>query len=445
MPSARITGWVMTMTPCHAHSAQRVIVSLGFLMTSNVAGSAGAESIELTTYYPAPFGVYDTLVAETLVDYDGGTYSVPPVLGSSWFLDPSADGIGGASAALRGAVGIGTKAPLELLHVQGSGDALMTRAMLRVSSTDNLAGIELISDGSGPVKISSPDGTNDLELRTGSGLLRIGAGGNVSVGTDAPLDTMHVHFPSASHILVTSGTGSEAGIRLMSDSLGDVKLYSPAGSDDLRLRVGGADRLNVQAGGLITVGGLGITAVTLPSPKSGWGLHVTNTAGATRDIAARDYFVERVGKWVGDAIDATSGGDGDWRISGSNMYSIPPGNVGIGDSTPDDKLSVSGTIRATGMIRSDDRFKAPKLEVNGGGLRSGQVGEFGGAVDVHGDLLSGTHTVEGHLSASGTISATRIGPSPESCEWKSSGRCPDGKIMYAVDFTAKKYECCRPK
>ena len=37
--------------------------------------------------------------------------------------------------------------------------------------------------------------------------------------------------------------------------------------------------------------------------------------------------------------------DEDWKVDGSNMYSIPTGNVGIGTTNPQEKLEINGSVR----------------------------------------------------------------------------------------------------
>jgi len=77
---------------------------------------ACAEDVEVTTYTPAPYATYEALVAERIVDFNGGDYGVPPRVGTDWFLDPSSVDL---SAALQGQVGIGTPMPQQRLHVNG--------------------------------------------------------------------------------------------------------------------------------------------------------------------------------------------------------------------------------------------------------------------------------------------------------------------------------------
>ncbi|MCD6595280.1 tail fiber protein [bacterium] len=52
-----------------------------------------------------------------------------------------------------------------------------------------------------------------------------------------------------------------------------------------------------------------------------------------------------------DWIDYTpSAADSDWQISGTDMYSIHSGNVGIGTSTPEYKLDVNGSVRISDSL-----------------------------------------------------------------------------------------------
>jgi hypothetical protein len=46
----------------------------------------------------------------------------------------------------------------------------------------------------------------------------------------------------------------------------------------------------------------------------------------------------------------TAGSDSDWIVSGSNMYSIPSGRVGIGTSNPNEKLTVRGAVSLMNII-----------------------------------------------------------------------------------------------
>jgi hypothetical protein len=52
-----------------------------------------------------------------------------------------------------------------------------------------------------------------------------------------------------------------------------------------------------------------------------------------------------------DGIDNVSAADSDWNVSGNDMYSIPSGNVGIGEMNPSEKLDVNGNININSVYK----------------------------------------------------------------------------------------------
>ena len=90
------------------------------------------------------------------------------------------------------------------------------------------------------------------------------------------------------------------------------------------------------------------------------------------DIVDGDDFDTTIAHWAtlrdiptgfADGIDDTGSNvpDNDWQLIGADIYSIPSGNVGIGTSSPDEKLTVDGNVHITG-----------DLIVDGSGSISGQ-------------------------------------------------------------------------
>lgn len=79
-------------------------------------------------------------------------------------------------------------------------------------------------------------------------------------------------------------------------------------------------------------------SITLPSP----------TSSTPSETASKLYNVGTTLYWNGSAVAMSGSPDGDWTISGSNIYSAVSGNVGIGESSPDRKLHIGN-----GMLRID--------------------------------------------------------------------------------------------
>lgn len=241
-----------------------------------------SEDLTLTTYYPAPFGVYDTLVAEKLVDYNSSNYHVPPVAGADWFVDPA--GAAGLSGTFRATVGIGTNNPNQdaKLHVVGipGTNAWSTAGLFSMDlSNANAFGSQLTLQNAGPlgaaIRLSFTDGadvmsqivsarngsTNGgyLAFRTRNGVgiperLRITENGDVGVGTENPLGRLQVQSKSNPNVgtLITSwGPNEDSYLRggttaaklHLGDVLTDTILLGESGGT--KVGVGGAMQTQV--------------------------------------------------------------------------------------------------------------------------------------------------------------------------------------------------------
>ncbi len=100
------------------------------------------------------------------------------------------DNLGGERMRIdsSGAVGIGTSTPQSTLHVRQPGDA-----RIKVESTNNLATIELISDGGNGVSLYSPDDSDDFRCWVnGADRLSIRSTGAVGIGTNAPISLLEL-------------------------------------------------------------------------------------------------------------------------------------------------------------------------------------------------------------------------------------------------------------
>ncbi len=76
---------------------------------------------------------------------------------------------------------------------------------------------------------------------------------------------------------------------------------------------------------------------------------VTNDAGDIDLIEGENITITPDDESNTITISVAAGGDGDWTVSGDDLYPSVPGNVGIGTATPAQKLDVDGTARVTGL------------------------------------------------------------------------------------------------
>ncbi len=179
----------------------------------------------------------------------------------------------------NGNVGIGTATPLARLHVfRGASGAtpLSTRSLTLEDDTDHFLQLLAPDAHSSGILFGNPtNGTaaagvhfnsevaNGLSFRTGTNNVQmvVDASGNLGLGTTTPAQDLHVMDTAGTARVRVESAAGQAGISFMSDSTVENVIYSPSGSDDLRLFVNGADRLAITSAGNVGIG------TTSPSEK----------------------------------------------------------------------------------------------------------------------------------------------------------------------------------
>ncbi|HUT28367.1 MAG TPA: hypothetical protein VMX13_01140 [Sedimentisphaerales bacterium] len=275
-----------------------------------------------------------------------------------------------------GNIGIGTASPDEKLHVVGNIRA--TGTLIGAVDWANLASVPTgFADGVDDVGVGAEtDPTVAESVKDGvswSELLDVPLGfadGVDDVGTEAETDPTvtesvkdGVSWDEVSSKPAGLDDGDDVGITVETDPTVLASVKDGVSWGELaEIPSGFADGIdNVGSGGdsdwtisgndmYSTVSGdVGIGTIS-PTAK----LDVNGTAKATA--------------FVGDGSGLTnlptgSGEDSDWTISDSNMYSAVSGNVGIGSSTPVEKLDVIGNIAVSGTVDGVD-ISAHVADVN---------------------------------------------------------------------------------
>ena len=337
--------------------------------TSTLATTAGNVGIGTTT--PG---------AKLSVAEAGGVYPNPPALGASggtfqflsdagkygliggtsntgntWLQVQRVDGIAAAYNLLLqptgGNVGIGTTAPgykLDVLGPHGGG--------INYSSTNGISGDAHLSL-QGKNAISHYGGYSTTRLYVGDGYSDVQVGvsnlsqsvnllvtGNVGIGTTGPSTKLAVNGEisvTANNAVTFNGAPSAGGQPYMYYNSSDNVLYLVSGVANSKLNFGSTVGSQLV---IIPGGNVGI-ATTTPSYK----LDVVGTSQFSQPVivgtptagthaATKSY------------VDSMFTGSGQWTTSGSTVYLTNTGyNVGIGTTTPDGKLAVTG--EGTGVAR----------------------------------------------------------------------------------------------
>jgi hypothetical protein len=250
-------------------------------------------------------------------------------------------------------VGIGTSSPLEKLHIGGNGNGIAFDSL----GVSNSGWIKSINDYEIEVATNRGSafgmvvGNSNFRINQGSTeRMRINNTGNVGIGTSSPSATLHVHKGSSGASSQPSGNWA-AKILNQTDSStegGLVVANRWAAAASTPFLVGsmydGGDGFDT----FLKVDGSGNVGIGTSSPaqklhiesSSEAGIRLNNTMSNNWDITNDSNLKFTRGSTERMRIDST-------------------GNVGIGTSSPSEKLYVSGNIYATGNVTaySDERIK----------------------------------------------------------------------------------------
>jgi hypothetical protein len=227
--------------------SQRVLrLGMTAAMLLAAAGDLASESVQLTTYYPAPSGVYTQLIgtSNTWLSRDAGTTTVG-----------SATTLANTKLAVLGEAGIGTASPGAQLTVLNNDNG--TENIVQVYPQNLTQGVGI---GYNYIREIGSNGNNAMDIDAqGGGVLAMQTVGTgyVGIGTTGPATQLHVvsHSDTNWSALFQSGDASA----YFADGAGygayiDAGSSANSGTYELFVNHSGNADLTVRGGGGVGVG-----------------------------------------------------------------------------------------------------------------------------------------------------------------------------------------------
>ena len=311
------------------------------------------------------------------------------------------------TTALKGNVGIGTTSPTQKLTVAGnisvSGTnitvANATNPYIYVNDTNGGAGI--FQQEGNDTKIGSDSNTQLQLIQNNAAAVTISTDKYVGIGTTSPIRNLDLYNTGNSLLAIRAGTSNNAGILFYdgSSEMFDVQYKNSTDTFQLVSSADSAKGINIvrdtgyvgigttipssslQVGGLddgnnydITLGWNAVPSQAVGTKRSAITFKTSLTGVNNEDIYKWDIAMLAAPATVtneeyGSDLAFLRSTRNSTAVDATTMILTREGNVGIGTSVPNEKLTVSGSISASGDLYLDGNI----YDVNNSTGSSGQV------------------------------------------------------------------------
>lgn len=291
----------------------------------------------------------------------------------------------GLSLNSSGNVGIGTTTPSTLLEVAGDVVSKGFELNGKYKATNAVPGTGIFSTSA-----SHPDGYGSLIVssRTTAARpiifsvnteekMRIDMAGRVGIGTTNPVSKLDINISTNARAYFSDNIGEVgAGNFAMQVVNSDGSSLKPLGfrAEDVRFATGALERMRINSTGNVGIGTNTPSSIVEISQKEGPTLKLTNSTFTTTTddlVGAIDFIsVDNTATqrnlprgYIRNYIAGSTGTGGYLTLgtasTGSSGVSErlridSVGNVGIGTTTPTEKLDVNGNVKVKGTIYSED-------------------------------------------------------------------------------------------